>query len=754
MRRDQLDEGPLSCVEDGLARIDWLRQLAYEASENWEHWCHLVWAIDDLLRWDWWLIDRMPTREEGRRLSSEERKELCGEQVRALRLAGFMERDLALALWRQGDVAQARKQFNRAVHLRGEPGSWDAGLFAAWGTFLCDQGDREAGLEQLRAAVQLAPEHAAYWARLGIFAQGQEQVDGFRTAARLAPQHDCLHEQASLSSLDQAAEQQAETHPSAPEADHTIRHRHFLWPTHQPLQAAEDEAVLRAWLQHAPADRACAEDLYRSLSHQLEWTGTYCGGAEGWEEPLWGDPEGRNGGVPSQPYVDLGRSLVCLGRPDQAEHVLRRALTVHPDDPAVLTELAGVARAQGRGANAEEHLRAALAHGPVRGPDISHRHRLLGEALLFQDRPAAAAVVLRRATALDPLNAAAYTTLAEALEALRLFEEAVTAARRGVVLAPDQGWGAGVLGRILLGRADIAGAREALEGAARLSPDSAVIQEDLAQLWRLAGPDAPAGAGLAAARRCVELGPDRLSGYAALAAALHDLGLRAEALQVSADAVKRWPASGRAHNLHALALWETGDQVGALAAASEASHLERSAIHLHNWGWLLTRTGRPEQALPLYEAAQDKDPYDPHISHGFALANLLAGRPGAARVHFERSIAHRADRRTAGRAHLYLSALGGWDTDRHSHLISARWAHSHPGERDAWPGPADRVRAQALTAEIANHCLSSLDSISGSLAERIASDPEQPALQWAAQRLTLRVQLSLRAQNRLLKALR
>lgn len=201
--------------------------------------------------------------------------------------------------------------------------------------------------------------------------------------------------------------------------------------------------------------------------------------------------------------------------------------------------------------------------------------------------------------------------------------------------------------------------------------------------------------------------------------------------------MKRWPASGRAHNVHALALWEAGDQAGALAAAIEAAHLECTAVHLHNWAWLLARTGRPVQALALYEAAQDKDPYDPQVSHGFALAQLLAGRPGAARVHFERSLSQRADPDTAGRAHLYLAALSGWDGDRLPHLVSARWARSHPGQRGVCSGPADRVRAQAVTTEIANLCLSGLEDISGALAERITADPEQPALLWAVERLGL-----------------
>ncbi|MFJ2627702.1 tetratricopeptide repeat protein [Streptomyces sp. NPDC087532] len=107
----------------------------------------------------------------------------------------------------------------------------------------------------------------------------------------------------------------------------------------------------------------------------------------------------------------------------------RQGPSEHPDDPALLTEQADTAMAQGRHADAERHLRAALARSPLKGPYVSHRHRRLGEVLLCRTRPAAAAVVLRRAVVLDPFNAAVYTALAEALEALRRFDEAITARR-------------------------------------------------------------------------------------------------------------------------------------------------------------------------------------------------------------------------------------------------------------------------------------------------------------------------------------
>ncbi|MFJ8787217.1 tetratricopeptide repeat protein [Streptomyces sp. NPDC102476] len=748
MRRERFDErdleegaldgpargGGVHSAEEGLRRVARLRTHARQAPSGWLAWRQLAEAINDLLAWDLLrhtfagVSDIAPA--EG--LGEEERAALRSEQTRALSRAGVMPEELALALWREGDTEQARKEFEHAVRWESE----DSGLRALWGTFLCDQGDREAGLEQLRAAVRLAPDSAHVQVRLGLFSRGQERLGAFGAAERLEPGHECLGEQVAFALREQGAEELADTALAAAGVRRS-EHLHPLWWQLDPLRVAEHEAVLRAWLEFAPTNLECAEVLYRELSYQLQWMGAYFGVAEWWDEPLWSEPEGHDGCVPSQPYVDLGRSLVRRGRPAQAEHVLRRGLTVYPGDPAVLTELADAAMAQGRHADAEQQLRAALAHSELQDPHASHRHRLLGEVLLCLARPAAAAVVLRRATALDPLNAAAHAALAEALEAVRRFDEAVAAARRAVLLAPDQSWMAGVLGRILLRRTDVAGAREALEAAARLDPDSAVIQEDLAELWRVTGPDVPAGAGLAAARRCLTLGPERLGGYEALAAALHDLGRDAEALQVAAEAVKRWPASGRAHSLHALTLWEAGDQVGALAAAIEAAHLECSALHLHNWAWLLARTGRPVQALTLYKAAQDKDPYDPQVSHGFALAQLLADRPGAARVHFERSLSQRADPGTAGRAHLYLAALSGWNGDRLTHLVSARWARSHPGQPRVWSGPADRVRAQAVTTDIANLCLSGLEGISGALAERIAADPEQPALQWAVERLGL-----------------
>jgi tetratricopeptide (TPR) repeat protein len=118
------------------------------------------------------------------------------------------------------------------------------------------------------------------------------------------------------------------------------------------------------------------------------------------------------------------------GRTVLAQRAFERARQLEPENPEVYVLV-------GRYAPDVRQARQAFETAVSLAPDHAVAHVGLGEMLLREDRPAEAEVVLRRAIELDPDQAAGHKNLGLAAAAAGRFDEAVRHVRRSMTLSPN-----------------------------------------------------------------------------------------------------------------------------------------------------------------------------------------------------------------------------------------------------------------------------------------------------------------------------
>jgi tetratricopeptide (TPR) repeat protein len=130
-------------------------------------------------------------------------------------------------------------------------------------------------------------------------------------------------------------------------------------------------------------------------------------------------------------WNNLGLAEAEAGNSEAALGALRQALELDPDYLAAYANQGELLARLGRPREAEEVLRTGLARGEH--PDLLNNLAWL----LLESRPAAARTLASRAVELDPGHAAAWDTLGVAQLRLDDREGARRALERGVALRPD-----------------------------------------------------------------------------------------------------------------------------------------------------------------------------------------------------------------------------------------------------------------------------------------------------------------------------
>lgn len=133
-------------------------------------------------------------------------------------------------------------------------------------------------------------------------------------------------------------------------------------------------------------------------------------------------------------WVLLGEALDRLGRQDEAEECLRKALKVDPDNDEAHYNLGCIYRMEGKFALAEKHLRRAIEIDPK----YALAHGELGALLLgHKNRTKEAVRLLRKALKYDPNDGWSRAYLANALATLRKLKAAEEQHRRLLELWPN-----------------------------------------------------------------------------------------------------------------------------------------------------------------------------------------------------------------------------------------------------------------------------------------------------------------------------
>jgi tetratricopeptide (TPR) repeat protein len=178
--------------------------------------------------------------------------------------------------------------------------------------------------------------------------------------------------------------------------------------------------------------------------------------------------------------VQQGRCLADLGRLEEAEAVLRRAVRVR--DAAAEYNLGTVLDRQGRGEEARERYERALAVDPFHARALNN----LGVWLDRRDQSAAAIAMLQRSVEADPENPEPYSNLGSALIRARRLPEALRALDVAVALAPEAADAHNNRGIALAQSGRLAEAAAEFESALRYDPNHTNARGNLEQLRKMA----------------------------------------------------------------------------------------------------------------------------------------------------------------------------------------------------------------------------------------------------------------------------
>ena len=280
----------------------------------------------------------------------------------------------------------------------------------------------------------------------------------------------------------------------------------------------------------------------------------------------------------------LGVSLAALGKADEGEAALRRAIELNPDAPSFHANLGEVLRRSGRIDEAAEALETAIRLNPRHAQALNN----LGIIQYERRRFAEAAHCYRQALALDP--------------------------RRAEVLNN--------LGNALRMTGDTDGAEQAYREALDRRPAYPEAHNNLGTLLHQHGKVDEAERAL---RTAIEQNPSYVEAYNNLAELLLSEKREAEALQVLAQAMAVAPLSVSTLLLTARAQLErrnmdAAEQAVRLALEEEPGHAGAMTL----LGQLLHETDRYDEAVAVLDRAVRTSPDNPdaRIHYGVALKSV------------------------------------------------------------------------------------------------------------------------------------
>jgi tetratricopeptide (TPR) repeat protein len=166
-----------------------------------------------------------------------------------------------------------------------------------------------------------------------------------------------------------------------------------------------------------------------------------------------------------QALVQIGKCYTDLGRLDDAEATLRKALALG-DDAVGSYNLGVVLEEKGREADAEREYRQAVALGPA----LASARNNLGGLLARTGRSAEAKHLLNESIRLDPSSPDAYTNMSAVLLGEGAFADAAKFARLALDADPRHADAHANLGVALAQSGDLEGARRELEEALKINP--------------------------------------------------------------------------------------------------------------------------------------------------------------------------------------------------------------------------------------------------------------------------------------------
>jgi tetratricopeptide (TPR) repeat protein len=273
---------------------------------------------------------------------------------------------------------------------------------------------------------------------------------------------------------------------------------------------------------------------------------------------------------------------------------------------------------QGQHAQAEELYRRALDRAPGNPAALYCIGRLAFDVRNFD----IAADYLARATAGDPSQSLFHADLAQALQMLGRFGEAIATYRRAIELEPDR---AGVY--VNLGNAQLQSGQttDAISSYRRALECDATLADAHSCLGVALQAEGHGDEAAACYRRAIELRPDYVQAHFNLGTLLTCVGEPSAALPSLQKAVELAPDSAAVHHNLGVALNQLGQAQQARQCFETALGLDDSNAKCHfNLGEVLEQQGQVEEALIQYDRSLRLDPQygQARCTRGTALLKL------------------------------------------------------------------------------------------------------------------------------------
>ena len=234
------------------------------------------------------------------------------------------------------------------------------------------------------------------------------------------------------------------------------------------------------------------------------------------------------------PLLPEAIALHQAGRLPEATELYEKILAQFPEEFNAMHMIGVIALQQGRFAEAQARISAALELDPWNAPALSNltaaylRNRQLEDALHWA----------RRAVDADPVSVDALINLSTVLHEIGDYHEAIPRLLRARALSPNSAIVCNLLGACLLKTGDAAGAAAAFEAATQASPSDADSWANLAAALNDLFEHERA---LECANRAMSLRSDSSSALAAQAASLFELNKIDEAISSYREAAKHSP---------------------------------------------------------------------------------------------------------------------------------------------------------------------------------------------------------------------
>jgi tetratricopeptide (TPR) repeat protein len=313
----------------------------------------------------------------------------------------------------------------------------------------------------------------------------------------------------------------------------------------------------------------------------------------------------------AQYQCNLGAALVTAGRIEEAIETYQRVLVLQPDLPEAYASL-GIAQMRlGQFAGAVESLETAIKSKPNDFKILDS----LGSALSQNGRQEDAVRILQRALALRSDFAPTHHTLGNALVRLDRFDEAIVEYRAALALRPDYAAVQCSLAGLLIDKGHADEAIELARRALALAPNSVAAWYNLGRALHKQNRFEESEAAL---RRALDFDPGFFLAHNGLGNALLGMKRYDEAIEAFNQMLKIEPSGEGRYNL-AGALWESGRCEEAIEEYKAAESMGFSDPRLHNnLGAIHHQLGRYEKAEGCFRRALK-------VGDGFPLARFNLG---------------------------------------------------------------------------------------------------------------------------------